>query len=249
MEKIGFANEYYTLWDVETTTNYNSRYGYKESVVRNYIFRKNISKSLDKVRELYPDTEIDENLRGHHSSWSCRETFEIPTEYFAFGRNQGEPIKECCDDKYLQWYWDNEINDDRRNYINEILLSRGYVFRLNKWMLKEDTQDLDSEINTILNGKFTFFADKNLTINYGDNTAEISPYIVNGIESDIYYKVIFSEYKTYVYRGYEYALPVINGQAKRIKEKTIEATDYTVLKNNGSYLLIKVNNFNIYSKK
>ena len=67
MKVIGFANKFYTLWNV-TSKVVESKYSKDTLVTNTYI--KNISMDIDKVKELYPDVEIDESLRGH----SC--TFE-----------------------------------------------------------------------------------------------------------------------------------------------------------------------------
>lgn len=60
---IGFAREYYTLWWIgKPYKHYYSRHCFEWRQDR--IFIKNISKSLDKVKELYPGMEPDYDLKG-----------------------------------------------------------------------------------------------------------------------------------------------------------------------------------------
>ena len=49
--KIGFAEQFYTLWWVT-----------EKEFATAYTFMKNISKSRERVEELYPGIELDENL-------------------------------------------------------------------------------------------------------------------------------------------------------------------------------------------
>jgi hypothetical protein len=56
--RIGFAEQFYTLWWVT-----------ENEAVTGYTFVKNISKSVERVNELYPDVKIDANLRGKRGSF------------------------------------------------------------------------------------------------------------------------------------------------------------------------------------
>jgi hypothetical protein len=56
--RIGFAEQFYTLWWVT-----------ENEAVKGYTFVKNISKSVERVNELYPDVKIDANLRGKRGSF------------------------------------------------------------------------------------------------------------------------------------------------------------------------------------
>ncbi len=56
--KIGFAEQFYTLWWVTEFEHATS-----------YTFMKNVSKSRERVEELYPGVELDEKLRGKRGSF------------------------------------------------------------------------------------------------------------------------------------------------------------------------------------
>lgn len=96
---IGFATEYYTLW------NYSVSPVYKSNVVVNgvcpqivgynhdYFYIKNISKDLDKVKKLYPGVTIDECLRGvSRRTFRRFEKVEVSIDCFSFGQLEGQSI-------------------------------------------------------------------------------------------------------------------------------------------------------------
>ena len=63
MERIGFATEYYTLWDVTNENQYfTDTYGnhHLQSIRTNFCYIKNISKDLSIVEAKYPGVSIDE---------------------------------------------------------------------------------------------------------------------------------------------------------------------------------------------
>jgi hypothetical protein len=100
---IGFATEYYTLWEVWSTKRYAG------NVVMNgvpppciginleYFYIKNISKDIEKVKALYPGVEIDEDLRGVTRSFSRFEKIDYPLHMFSFGKCAGGSIMESTD--------------------------------------------------------------------------------------------------------------------------------------------------------
>ena len=72
---IGFANKYYTLWQIsEDKQNLgNGRF----SIVTHHTYIKNISFDRQTAIEKYPDAIIDETLKGKTQSWdSVRDVWE-----------------------------------------------------------------------------------------------------------------------------------------------------------------------------
>jgi hypothetical protein len=110
---IGFANKFYTLWNVwDETLWVGDAYGkYHPAGVRtHYNYIKNISTSLEKVREFYPDLEIDESLRGLSGSFIIDPPkAKLPEEYFSVGKYYGMLIDEVVetDFTYALWAMDN----------------------------------------------------------------------------------------------------------------------------------------------
>lgn len=97
---IGFANKFYTLWDYQKEVHYSTTADYKHvatGVTHKYFYIKNISTDIDKVKSLYPNVGIDDSLKGKVRSWEHREKIDYPTEYFPYGRLEGELIMEATD--------------------------------------------------------------------------------------------------------------------------------------------------------
>ena len=97
MLKIGFATEFYTLWDVTTepkyfTDSYGNHWLQGENTYFGYI--QNISKDLSTVKTKYPDLEIDEDLRGKNRSWSRSTEEDLTPQILKFGKYYGKSIQE-----------------------------------------------------------------------------------------------------------------------------------------------------------
>jgi len=109
---IGFANQYYTLWSVTEEANYvTDAYGnsWKSQQWNRFTYIKNVSKDLEKVKELYPNTSIDDGLRGKSISFDGQKSPVLPEGYFWFGKYYGHTIEEVIetDFNYCLWAIDN----------------------------------------------------------------------------------------------------------------------------------------------
>ena len=100
---IGFATEFYTLWSYEVVDQYSSNdvvNGVAPMVIGQriyYTYHKNISTDLTKVKAKYPELEIDEELRGRHSSF-WRSIKVIPeTGLMSFGMYAGWRVENMTD--------------------------------------------------------------------------------------------------------------------------------------------------------
>lgn len=119
MRKIGFANQYYTLWEVTVIPQY-TQYGnfvvHTHNLVHNdYI--QNIAVSEKKVKSLYPefDSIFDDSLKGCSRSFESTQTNEDwwgagygEVREFDHGKYIGQTINEVFtkDPLYLKWYRD-----------------------------------------------------------------------------------------------------------------------------------------------
>ena len=107
MKAIGFANKFYTLWDIrKDTTYFTDSYGkhwpYREVTFYTYI--KNISFDLEKAKEAYPEACVIEELRGKCRDWS-KKSEDLTPEILKFGKYCGKSISEVADIDfdYLLW--------------------------------------------------------------------------------------------------------------------------------------------------
>ena len=219
MKVIGFANKFYTLWDV-TSKVVESKYSKDTLVTNTYI--KNISMDIDKVKELYPDVEIDESLRGHSCTFEyTKERKEINTDKFNFGKYEGKLISECTDKSYLCWFFDN-CDGERKQNAEARLVELGFVIK-NDIIFTQEEIAKQEQIERMLSNKeeLEILFNRNLSIEFDSSD---KCYGVYRNEDGILFK--FNNVKLNYYNGFEYGLPLVNGKAKRIKNKTIKIKDY-----------------------
>ena len=224
MLKIGKSNKYYTLWDVTSEVRYitdsHGRHLPSYNQVT-YTYLQNLSLDKDKaiekakskgVTELVPD----EDLYGRNRSWSRRE-YIVPTYEpyeFRFGRYTGSDIRECDDFKYLTWYYGETSNEFAKDRVIELepTVYTEYEGRLERIETVERLKvqaKLKEEIETSIrfNGYADVFVDRNVN--------DMGLINVGGVE--FYFRNVRDHY----YRNFLYYLPVINGKAKRIKNKNV----------------------------
>jgi len=104
---IGFAKQFYTLWDYEAVPRFiTDSYGkhHQTGVNHNYYYIKNVSIDLNKVKALYPDIEIDNELRGM-SSFTRNEKLDLPPYYFWNGKYAGRLIDEIMETDFQYCLW------------------------------------------------------------------------------------------------------------------------------------------------
>lgn len=223
MKVIGFANQFYTLWEVNTTT-IDYGHGHKAEVTRSeYI--KNISLDEETAKEKYPDARIDMSLKGKTRSFTYEKEYWDNVDTFRFGYNKYTKIDNAID-KDILWYYDF-CCDEQKEYIEKLMTSRGYEVRKsynsnilispemlnNERIQKEKFNTLVNEIKS--NKELTFFCEYNPD-SEGEYWTE---------DNNIHYH--FQEVKENYYNGFNYYLPLLNGKAKRVKNKNIKVTDFT----------------------
>lgn len=113
INKIGFTNEYYTLWKEKIFTLECKETGqwFKEYDLN---YRQNLSKdeatALKKAEDMgLIISEVDKYLRGLSSSWKF---INYPPETFQFGKYQGCPIVDFMETElnYVLWYGNKMAN-------------------------------------------------------------------------------------------------------------------------------------------
>jgi hypothetical protein len=102
---IGFSGTYYCLWSWRLEKTYeagnNGQYHITDSY-RKYSYIKRISTDIEKVKSLYPNYEIQEDLRGRKWDWDDSPVRNKPTEtQFPIGRLRGQDILTSADTKAL----------------------------------------------------------------------------------------------------------------------------------------------------
>lgn len=225
---IGKADLYYTLWDVRSTKNYSTDLvgnHYLSSISTHFDYRQNLSmdesKAIEKAKGFgVTELEPNEELRGRYQSWKAVEKFDEPIveNVFTYGRNRGDLFIENIDVDYMWWYYDQDnfvSKDSKKTMKNRIveLDSETYVVYKGELMKRELMQVIKNK-NKLhkkikKQGWVEVFVDRNI-----DGYHSI-------LHADgIWFK--FDKVKENWYRDFSYYLPMINGKAKRIKNKTIK---------------------------
>lgn len=246
---IGFANKFYTLWQIsEETRPLGNGCSY---LVTHYYYIKNISFDKETALAKYPNAILDENLRGKTASWESKKEVWNNVDTFRFGKYAYTKIAECSDTNYIAWYW-NQVYTEHKEYVEEVLKNRGYEIRVNIYENYQgqkvanqylmSPEDLENErknnekMNMILekcknNEMFEFVPEYNLD-EEGDYRDE-----------DIIFH--FDNIKEMYYQGYSYYLPLdAKGKAKRFKNKNVKITKYTYETDN-NVITINVKEFEI----
>lgn len=212
---IGFASQYYTLWMLTIRAEESQ---FERRKVFEYTFVKNISHDLEVAKQKYPNATIDLTLRGHTNI--CRsESEKINQDLFQFGRYQGTKISNCTDLDYLYWYVRQVLSDENKKHCLDVLLAHGYglegefVFTPEEMeqrrIIKKEIADLEDSINK---GYIELQITSNVLFEKEDLFIVLT---------DKRLRLIFSEAKSLMYNGYEYYLPIINGKAKKLKNKHV----------------------------
>jgi hypothetical protein len=155
MLTVGFANQFYTLWDVNEETVYvTDGYGkhWPSHTVTHFHYIKNISTDLDKVKELYPSLTIDDTLKGITRNWSRDGVEDFSPELFKSGKYSFKTIQEVAtiDIKYLLWYLENGWKPKTRELISELPEIKQHFEKL-----EAEKQAKIASYKTLQSGTFT----------------------------------------------------------------------------------------------
>lgn len=245
MLKIGFANKYFTLWNVTDSKEFANCGGvfipYNKT---NFNFIRNLSMNeedaLKKAVLLGVEClDVDDELRGKSGSFSIKETFPkvdtVNSMVFEFGKYKSQKISDCQDQEYLFWYFEETQNVHSK----ELLLQKfGFV-------------DFDGQLITVEHfesiNKRQAVLDKirKEKVAIGQMVSNLNAEGTGRIEVEGQtFHVYFPEWKLMSYNGFEYGLPAINGKGKKIKNKFIEF-EISANENDGNYFDFQVEKFTI----
>lgn len=121
---IGFAGTYYTLWSYEDVTSTRGDFRIFET---KFYYQKNVSINIDKVKALYPDVEIDIELKGKTDfAKFVKEEFVNPfnslSDIMPFGKFKDQTIGSILETNpdYLVWLSENSYNRGLKEFCYEI---------------------------------------------------------------------------------------------------------------------------------
>ena len=220
---IGFATQFYTLWDYEAVPQYKTdSYGnhHQTGVNHNYYYIKNISTDIDKVKTLFPSVEIDTELRGT-SSFTRNEKLDLPENYFWGGKYAGKLIDDILEVDFKYCLWSAE------NYNMPYITNHPKYIAHFEAIAKAEQAEINAKkllkVGDVVELEFTrngYNADEEYTecwteANYNDVEVAVN---CNGVKP--------------VNGMYPYLMPVINGKAQKTKGKKLIVTVMEVLETN-----------------
>lgn len=220
---IGFATQFYTLWDYEAVPQYKTdSYGnhHQTGVDHKYYYIKNVSTDLDKVKLLFPNVEIDTDLRGTNS-FTRNEKLDLPENYFWGGKYAGKLIDEIMEIDFKYCLWSAE------NY-NMPYITNHPKYIAHFEAIEKAKQD---EINSKQLLKVGDIVELEFTRNGYNADDEYTECWTEANYNDVEVAVNCSGVKP-VSGMYPYLMPVINGKAQKTKGKKLTVTVIEVLETN-----------------
>lgn len=224
MLKIGFANKYFTLWNVVEELKFKNAGGVNLPFKRiSFQFINNLSmnekKAFTKAVFLgVNDLSIDRKLRGKSSLYfDTRSEFtKVPSdvsEFFESGKHKGMKISEFYDmDVQFQYFIESQNIHCKRMLIEEFGFDE-FEGQIVSGHFKHDFEALKFERNKVIKEKIAIgFSRSNLS---SDGVARIE---VN--DQILYFQ--FPEFKSMKFKGIEFGLPIQKSTGKVIKEKMVE---------------------------
>lgn len=222
---IGFASQYYTLWNHHTEPQYRTdSYGnhHQVGVYHYFNYVKNISKSLDRVQELHPGIAIDEELRGQTRSFSKYREIALPEGFFWVGKYSGKSIDEIMesDFSYCCWALEN-LNNSTADYIRNHVKYQEYL-----QAQEQEKSQLIAQANCLQVGDIVHLQFQSNGYNADDNYTECW---ANAEVDDLRLAVKCPGAKL-VTGMFTYVMPVINGKAQRTRNKRIRVKVVEIIK-------------------
>lgn len=221
---IGFATQFYTLWDYEAVNQYRTdSYGnhHQTGVDHKFYYIKNVSTDLEKVKALFPNVEIDDQLRGKTNSFSYNEKMDLPEGYFWGGKYAGKLIEEIMEIDFHYCLWSAE---DYGGLTSRFIKNHPkYIAHFEAIKKAEQDEINNKQLVGIGNVELEFTSNG---YNADDDYTECWVMATYG---DIDVKVLCNGVKP-VDGMYPYLMPVINGKAQRTKNKKITVSVIEIIK-------------------
>ncbi len=219
---IGFATKFYTLWSV-VDIPYNNQYGEQIGVTHRYAYIKKLTMSRERACAMFPDAPVDESLRGHRGFDRFEPTRrEYADDEFNFGMYAGTKVADCADAGYLAYVW-HRLTETQQKIATKVVERAG-------WHVVNGDIFSNDQYNAIIERE-SFARDiasgYEFDVLCTHSLDEYGKYAFKG------YDLYFPEHRVDSYNGFYYALPVVNGHAKRIKNKMVHVTGYELDAENG----------------
>lgn len=245
MLKIGFANKFYTLWSVsEPYRQYVTAESWYDKT--DFNFYQNLSFDLEaakeKVKKLHGvDAEFVDGLKGTSSYTYSSDLKWAPVEDYQFssGYEMYSDIRTSTNVEALLKEFRNEEVLPQREFAKARLIELGELIEYKgEWLSKYGYEEklkaekISNELKKVTSlevGKeitIEFDCTKNPGIYREEDDERITTVAwmeVPNYMPNLSLNLSFPEFAKLNYKGYDYALPTVNGKAKRVKGKRIRA--------------------------
>lgn len=217
--RIGFANKYYTLWEVTETTQENSRGNY---LIIRYRYLHNLSFDKDKAFAKFPEAKWDETLQGRRGSF-YKSSRIIEDDKFNFGKYATLKFTECNDYNYMMWFYNNCANENQKQILGNILINQNYGLCEGIMYSPEKMEEIRKEEEKRKYGESKLASGNPFIVLFERNLSSEGTYFV----SQLNITLKFRDYKVYTYEDYYYGLPCDKkGTGKRIKNRQVMIGQY-----------------------
>ena len=230
--QIGFANKFYTLWDVTSSIEYGQAshgevYSYQTV---SYNYHQNLSTDLETAQKKAAekgctDLEPNHDLFGRNSSWVDRNNknyCEFYNSTTPYNPNSGASFTQLDVEGVMEFYrsyhYSNNIHVINRGIELGVL-----VRHEDRIMTAEEFENYQASLAKT--ARYKKMAESGETIEIEiEATRNLTPSELGGcLRTEEHGAVYFEQYSRMYYQGFEYGLPVdAKGKAKRIKNKTLK---------------------------
>lgn len=223
---IGFATEFYTLWDVFIepvfrTDAYGKHWHVSDKTNFNYI--QNVSKDFDKAVDKYPNVPIDDSLRGKTRSFSVGGGgLELsPVNIIWFGKYSGQDLNDVVkrDLKYVMWLLENANDGRMKEFIMTLTEVQQELYRI-----ESEKEAFFSSIPVLQNGAVDIMIESNPR-EYQIQSLNKVVFAMRASLGEGSFLYLIPEDVKYIAGSYKYPewyMPVLGGKAKRLKGKTVK---------------------------
>lgn len=229
MKTIGFATEYFTLWDKRDESVYfTDSYGnqWLREIITHYSFIKNVSKDLAIVKSMFPDLVVDVDLKGKKGNWSLSRGQDLTPQILKFGKYSGKSIFDVSeiDFNYILWLIEN-AKPETKNVCLELPKVINYFSELE---IKEELERNSHPAAESGQVEVTFFSNPNRNVEEELMWSDERINLLSSFSDKFFAEasigegnrinIIFDNVK-FVGGMYPYKMAEINGRAMKTKGK------------------------------
>ena len=221
MYTLGFANKFYTIWDVQERPIYiTDAYGNHHlcRIDTQFCYLKNVAFDKEVAMAKYPNTPLDENLRGKTRDFERTGNDQRTTDIVWFGKYNGQLLTKIADKDFNYILW---MHENCARYVDAIEALPQY---------QKHIADITAERSAALSKSFQWEQGSPINIigkSNGFNVADLEEVGSDGLRYCCFdaelpngesVRIKVADCRR-VSGKYPYVMPVVNGKAVKTKNK------------------------------